>query len=130
MDKHFTVLGALFIGLGIMGLIGMLFVISIFSVGTAVLSTVAAQDPSFPPLVAWLPAGFGMLIGLLIALTTVPCLVAGYGLFVRRPWAGIVALIAGVLNIPAFPMGTAVGIYAIWVFLQDDAQRSVAVPSP
>jgi hypothetical protein len=127
MDKHFTVLGALFIGLGIMGLIGLVVVVSLFSVGTAVLSAVAAQEPHFPPLVAWLPAGFGILIGLLIALTTVPCLVAGYGLLARRPWAGVLALIAGILNIPAFPVGTAVGIYAIWVFLQDDAQRSFAV---
>ena len=48
MDKHFTVLGALYFGLGIMGLAGLLFVLALFSVGSAVLGTVAAQEPDLP----------------------------------------------------------------------------------
>ena len=40
----------------------------------------------------------------------------------RRPWAKVVALVAGILSFPAFPIGTGVGLYAIWVFLQDDTE--------
>ncbi len=127
MEKHTTVLAALLIGLGIMGLIGILVLLMVFGIGSAVLGTVAAQDPEMPPLLVFLPASFGALISVLIALTTVPCLVAAWGLLKRRPWAGLVALIAGVINLPVFPMGTAVGLYAIWVFLQEDSFSPTSV---
>lgn len=126
MEKHRTVLGALFLGLGIMGAIGMLAVLVIFSIGTIVLGNVAIHEPDFPDLVAWLPLGFGIFIGLLIALSTVPSLVAGFGLLAGRPWAPVFSLIAGVLNLPIFPLGTGVGFYAIWVYLFMDSESANA----
>jgi len=42
-------------------------------------------------------------------------LIAGYGLLNRRPWGRIVAIIAAVLALLKFPIGTALGIYTLWV---------------
>ena len=54
-----------------------------------------------------------------IAVTTIfaaaLALVAGYGLLNRRPWGRIVAIIAAVLALIKFPIGTALGIYTLWV---------------
>jgi len=116
MEKHHTILGSLFLGLGILHLIGMLVVLVIFGFGSAVLFTVGVEDPSIPEPVKWLPAGLGLFICALIAITGIPNLIAGYGLLKRRPWAEIVALIVGILNLPSVPFGTAVGVYAIWLY--------------
>jgi uncharacterized BrkB/YihY/UPF0761 family membrane protein len=123
MEKHVTVLGALFLGLGGLGAIGMLVVLVIFGLGSGILLQFSAQAPDIPELLTWLPAAFGVLITSVIALTTIPCFFAGYGLLKRRPWGKIAALVAGILNIVAFPLGTGVGIYAIWVFVQEETDQ-------
>ena len=116
MEKHYTILGSLFLGLGILHLIGMFVVMVIFGFGSAVLFTVGVQDPNIPEPVKWIPAGVGLFICALIAITALPDLIAGYGLLKRRPWAEVVALIVGILNLPSVPFGTAVGVYAIWLY--------------
>jgi hypothetical protein len=123
MDKHLTVLGALFLGLGVMGLIGLLIVILIFGFASTLIGATAVHHGDAPAFVAYLPGIFGLLISLAIAASTIPSLIAGYGLIRHRPWARVVALVAGVISLPAFPLGTAVGIYAIWVFLQEGTEE-------
>lgn len=120
MNKHLTVLGALFLGLGAMGLIGLLIVVLIFGLASTLIGTTAVHHGDAPAFVALIPGILGLLIATAIAVSTVPSLIAGYGLIKRRPWAGVMALVAGVLSLPVFPIGTGVGIYAIWVFLQDE----------
>jgi hypothetical protein len=119
MNKHLTVLGALFLGLGAMGLIGLLVVVLIFGLASSLIGATAVQQGDAPAFVALIPGIFGLLIATAIAASTVPSLVAGYGLIKRRP---VMALVAGVLSLPVFPIGTGVGIYAIWVFLQNDTE--------
>jgi zinc-ribbon domain len=46
---------------------------------------------------------------------------AGWGLWQRESWARIVALILGVVALVHFPIGTALGIYTLWVLLPNDA---------
>jgi hypothetical protein len=123
MEKHLGVLGALFVGLGILGLMGITAVLVIFFLGSAILGGISAQEADFPRQLVLLPAGFGVFIAVLIAVATVPSFLAGYGLLRRRSWAKSASLVAGVLNLPGLPVGTAVGIYAIWVFLQEDTDR-------
>jgi hypothetical protein len=66
----------------------------------------------FPPM--WMGSLWPM-----IAVTTVfaaaLALIAGYGLLNRRPWGRIVAIIAAILALLKFPIGTALGIYTLWV---------------
>lgn len=46
----------------------------------------------------------------------------GWALIERRPWARIVAIVLGVLALIRFPLGTALGIYTLWVLLSNDAE--------
>ena len=123
MEKHLGVLGALFIGLGILGLIGVLGVLVVFFIASAILGNVAAQQADIPKLLVVLPGSLGVFTAVLIAIVTITSFVAGYGLLNRRSWAKTTTLVAGVLSLPCLPVGTAVGIYAIWVFLQEDTDR-------
>jgi len=50
-------------------------------------------------------------------------LVTAWGLFERRPWARILALVLGCFALIRFPFGTALGIYTLWVLLPGMAAR-------
>ena len=50
-------------------------------------------------------------IGLLAALS----LVTGYGLLTRRSWGRTLALVSGILGLLHPPLGTALGVYTLWV---------------
>jgi zinc-ribbon domain len=56
-------------------------------------------------------------IGFSLAAIGVLGIVTGWGLLTRQPWARIVALIFGGLSLLDFPLGTALGIYTLWVLL-------------
>lgn len=129
-NKHFTVLGALYLGLGIMGLVGAAIVLTVFFLGSAALAVAATQDPDTPALAFLMPAGFGIFIASIVAITSIPNLIAAYGLLLSRGWAAVAALIVGIVNLPSFPLGTGVGVYAIWVYLQQDSSSPDRVNLP
>jgi hypothetical protein len=125
MDKHVTILGGLFVGLAVLAFVGMLVIIVVFGAGSAILSAIAAEEPDMPEILLFLPLTFGVFITFLIGITGISALVAGYGLLKRRSWSKVAALIAGIVNVPSFPVGTAVAVYTIWVFLQDETDQVI-----
>ena len=55
-------------------------------------------------------------------MTSVPGLVAAYGLLRGRKWGRIAGIIVGALFLFNFPIGTAIGIYAIVILAGDPAR--------
>lgn len=49
------------------------------------------------------------------AVLSIPGFIAGLGLLKRKEWARVLSLILSVLDLFNFPIGTAIGIYTIWV---------------
>ena len=41
----------------------------------------------------------------------------------REPWARMLAIVLGVLNLFDLPFGTALGIYTLWVLLPAESER-------
>jgi hypothetical protein len=115
MEKHVNLLGILFIVFGAMGVIGA-FVFFLLIVGGGIFSGTYAGEPR----VLYLAGTFGIMITGIILITTLPAIIAGWGLLKFKPWSRILALIVGIINIPGVPFGTALGIYALWVLLKDD----------
>jgi hypothetical protein len=56
-------------------------------------------------------------------------LIAGWGLLRRMPWARIVTIILGLISLLKFPIGTALGIYTLWVLLSKDGAAQFGVTS-
>jgi hypothetical protein len=50
-------------------------------------------------------------------------LVLAWGLFEREPWARFLGLVLGFLALLRFPLGTALGIYTLWVLLPEPSGR-------
>ena len=52
---------------------------------------------------------------------SIPGVIAGWGLLARASWACIFSLVLSVFLFFNIPIGTAVGVYGLWVLMQDEA---------
>ena len=114
MHKHVTVLGALYIAFGILGLIAAI-VVFVAVAGGGWLS----RDHD----VVAITTTIAVLIGGFLTLLSIPAIVGGAGLMKHAPWARILVLILGVINIFNIPFGTVLAIYTLWVLLNDETAR-------
>ena len=67
--------------------------------------------------------GFLAMVALLLVGGGVAQMVAGSGLLRRRGPGRVTPLVLAVPNLLFLPFGTALGIYAFWVLLNDDTRR-------
>ncbi len=110
MEKHVTLVAVLNIGFGILGIILAIFVlIGIFLVNTY------AEDYDARRI---LPI-VGAVLFFFLIITSIPEIIGGFGLLKRRPWARILILVVACLDLLWIPFGTIIGIYELWVLLQD-----------
>jgi hypothetical protein len=81
-----------------------------------------------PEVTAWLRPLLSF-IGWLILAKAAAGFVAGWGLLQRQEWARTVALVVGFVALLNVPIGTAIGIYTLWVLLpaqSDDEYKALA----
>jgi hypothetical protein len=121
MRKHVTVAGALRIGMGVLGLLiaGFIFVAV---VGGGLLS--GDRDAIA------ITGVVGTVIGGFFGLISIPSIFAGWGLIRFKSWARILSLILSALDLVNVPIGTLLGVYTIWVVLQDETERLFAGNGP
>ncbi len=65
----------------------------------------------------------GLAIAMLLGIISIPGLIAGIALLKLRPWARILTIIVSCLDLFNVPFGTALGIYSLYVLMNDDAIR-------
>lgn len=111
MEKHINVVAALHIGLSIFGIVFAMIIGLILSlIGGFIDDPVATRVlPIIAKVAIWVVMVF-----------SIPGIVAGIGLFKRKEWARILTLILSVIKLMNIPVGTAVGVYSIWVLVQDE----------
>ncbi|HEY0143251.1 MAG TPA: hypothetical protein VGF48_20325 [Thermoanaerobaculia bacterium] len=119
MQQHIKILSIVFYIFGALGLLGALFML----LGGAGLATmIAAQDTGGDAAGAFAAGGCMTGVAVLIALLSLPTILAGWGLSKRKSWARILTIIIAILNLPGFPLGTALGVYALWVMFNDETK--------
>lgn len=64
-----------------------------------------------------------VVITFIFILSAIPSLIGGIGLVQGKSWGLIVSLIAGCVSIFSFPFGTALGVYSLYVFIEDNKQK-------
>lgn len=64
-----------------------------------------------------------LIVGGIFLLSSLPKIVAGYGLRKEKSWARPWAIVACVMACMSFPLGTAVGVYGL-IFLLGDAGKA------
>jgi hypothetical protein len=112
MKKHVTVVAALHIGFGILGLI--LAVAVFFALRFARGFVMGDEVPTM--VLGFLSLSLPLLVGFLSTLG----LVGGIGLLSYQSWARYLVIVVAALGCLNIPIGTLKGVYSLWVLLQDD----------
>ena len=111
MDQHITLAGALRIGAGVLGI--MIAIIVFVAVTGGGLLSGDREAIAITSMV-------GSIIAAILVIFSIPDIIAGIGLLKRRPWARILTLILSCIDLIEIPFGTALGVYSLWVLLNDE----------
>jgi len=126
LDNHKKVLGIIYIVTASLTIVAALFIRAIMSIVFEFALQEVEPDERriaefFLSLGAFLPA-------VLIIFSGIPTMIAGIGLVTRQSWAVLLSLIMGCLKLFSIPIGTAIGIYAIWIYAEDQKLKRAATP--
>jgi hypothetical protein len=118
MKNHMQVVAILHIALGALSVLGaILLVVFLGLAGSIVVSQGEQAAASILGMVALVLGGFLILLGL-------PGIIGGWALFTEHSWGRPLIMVVGVLELLNIPIGTAVGIYTLWVLLRDPEEPS------
>jgi hypothetical protein len=112
MKKHVTIVAALRIGSGILGLVAALVV---WFVMEFALSQIGGDEIAVT-VVSFIKVFVSVIIGFM----SVMGIIAGIGLMAYQGWARILAIIVSAINCLNVPIGTLIGVYSIWTLVQDE----------
>ncbi len=110
MKQHVSLVGALHVGFGILGLLGALAVYLTFHFVFGFVEDVDIAEE----LISFL----GNALSLIIVFFSALGIIGGIGLFTYKSWARILVMIVSAINCLNIPIGTAKGVYSIWVLMQ------------
>jgi polyferredoxin len=114
MQKHVTVVGAVHIGYAAWGVLWAALIFMIMAgIGAY------TDDPTAQAILTTV----GCIIPGLLAALAVPGIIGGIGVLRLRPWARYLVMVLSVFALFSFPIGTAIGVYSIWVLMQDEAAQ-------
>jgi hypothetical protein len=119
MEQHVKIVAILNIVAGSLGILIALGVLLLFG-GLAGLA--GADNDSEGPIGAAVLAMVGGVAFFAIALPSVPSIIAGVGLLKFREWARVLGMVASVLHLFNIPIGTALGVYGLWVLSKDETR--------
>ena len=121
MQFHVDLLGALF---RIWGMLTMAIGASMLALGVASAALVrsAARTGGGSQFAAGLTAATFAILAFLALAWGVAHLIVGKQLRKRRHWSRLAALVLGAVDLLLFPYGTALGVYALWTLLREQAK--------
>ena len=112
MKQHVSLTGSLHVGFGVLGLLGALAVYLSFHFVFGFVEDVDIAEE--------LISFIGNTLSVFIAFFSILGIVGGIGLFSYKSWARILVMIVSAINCLNVPIGTAKGIYSIWVLMQPE----------
>ena len=136
LQTHVPISGWLLIAHSLLGVIAGLFVFTLIMSGSWFFNqlTPVVNDPEGTrifTILTTINTLAAILIGGLVIGLSLPALVAGIGVLARKSWGRILGIIVAVFALISFPLGTLIGIYVIFVLMQDVATHYFAsTPAP
>ena len=124
MENHKKILGILYV---VSGSLTMLVIFGISMLATTIMALIAQEvDPNEAAIVELVARLLQVLPVIIIVFFSIPSIIAGIGLLYKQSWAMILALILGCFKLFSFPLGTALGVYTIWVYAEDNKPKATA----
>jgi hypothetical protein len=119
-QQHIRIAALVTLVSGILALVPALFLV-LMAAGFATAGAIDAGDGAIPGMFV---GGILGLVAIGFAVTAIPSIVAGFGLMARKPWARVLTIILGVINLFFFPIGTIIGAYQLWVLAVNQETRT------
>ena len=107
MENHVKIVGWLWIANGIVSIL--MFITGLIIVNTNVPGAQDALLITIGGICFFIP---GIVADFLI----------GYGMFNYKSWARVLAIIFAIINLPLFPIGTALGIYTLIIMFNEETK--------
>jgi hypothetical protein len=114
LGGHIRLLGLLWLALSAFRLLPGLLLFAMFRHGAI---------GFLPPGVPFFVHGIVRSIGFLLMASAVVGIITGWGLLERQPWARMLAIVLGCINLIDMPFGTALGVYTLWVLLPAGSEQ-------
>ena len=121
LESHKRTLGIIYIFSGTFTILGALAINMILSLIFSFAFNEA--NPEEKQILDFITSLLSILPTILIVVVAIPTLIAAYGLLSKQSWGVIFSLIVGCLKLFSFPIGTAIGVYAIWIFSEDQRTK-------
>jgi cytochrome bd-type quinol oxidase subunit 2 len=117
LDTHKKVLGIIYV---VTAAITLLFALALRAILALVFEFAFEDaDPEALRVKDFVIAITSFVPAVIIIFSSIPTAIAGIGLLLKQAWASTFALIMGILKLISFPIGTAIGIYAIWLYAEE-----------
>ena len=123
MEGQVKILAVLYIVFGALGILAAVIILMIFGGAAGIVGSVA-QDQADARIALPIIGAVGGLIAIFILVLSAPNILAGVGLLKYKEWARILTIVLSILNIPFIPFGTILGVYGLWVLLN---QQTIAL---
>lgn len=124
MQQHITVVAALRIGSAVLGFM-IAGVILLVLIGPGMIAQCVDGDAE----ALMILTAIALPLAFLFVLSAVLDIVGGIGILKRKNWARYLVMVHSVLDLFNFPIGTAFGIYCIWVLAKNETARLFAQPA-
>jgi hypothetical protein len=117
MEQHIKILGILFIISGTLSIIFGMAIVAIFFGSGLICGD--ERLLAILTIIGTFAASFSIVTG-------VPEIIGGWGLLNRKSWSRILIIIMSIINLVGFPIGTALGIYGLWVLFKPESEKILA----
>lgn len=114
MEKHITLVAVLNIAFGFLGMFLAVFLFVVI-VGAGIIS--GEQEAMAATSIV------GTAVAFFLAIVSLPEIIGGFGLLKHKPWARILILVVACLDLLCIPIGTLIGIYVLWVLLNEETVK-------
>jgi len=118
--SHKRTLGIIHLVLGILSLFVFGIILIVLNTVLPIVQTEIVQEegPEAGMIIGWISGAVVTFIMILGLLGSLPSIIGGIATLQKKKWGLVVLLIAGCLSLFSFPVGTAVGVYSIWVYVE------------
>ncbi len=127
MEAHKRILGILFIISGALEILMLVFISALLSAVFPVIFDHADVDDQW--VLVWIVPFISTLATIIILLISIPSIIGGLGMLYQKKWALTLVLILGCFKLFSFPVGTALGVYTIWVYTDDHRRNRTSNPN-
>ncbi len=126
MQTHVKVVAVAFIVFGALGVLAAMALMAVFGGAAGIVG--ASADPEGAAIALPIIGLTGTFLTIFLFAVSVPLLITGFGLLSWRPWARVLGIVLCAIQLIHIPLGTLLGIYGLWVLLNNDTERLFSSP--